>query len=96
MELLYMLMQDRALRRERRIRDRLDPLALHDNELLKHYKFPRHELIQLIEELDPFLQRRTRRSHAIPTRTQVLLALRIYGSGSFQHVIGDVSGRLFS
>ena len=89
-----MLMHDRALRRERRIRDRLDPLALNDRELLKNYKFPRHELIRLIEELDPFLQRRTRRSHAVPTRTQVLLTLRIYASGSFQHVIGDLAGRL--
>lgn len=91
-----MLMHDRALRRERRIRDRLDPLALSDMELIKKYKFPRYELIQLIEELEPILQRRTRRSHAIPTHTQVLLTLRIYASGSFQHVIGDSAGRLFS
>ena len=94
MELIYMVMYDRALKR--RIRDRLDPLALSDQELIRHYRFPRCELIRLIEELEPFLQRRTRRSHAIPTRTQVLMALRIYASGSFQHVIGDVSGMWFS
>ncbi|KAG0714047.1 putative nuclease HARBI1 [Chionoecetes opilio] len=81
----------RALRRERRFRDRLDLLALTDQELMKHYRFPRHELIELIEELVPQLRRRTRRTRAIPPHTQVLLALRILASGSFQHVIGDTT-----
>ena len=86
-------LEARALRRERKFRDCLDPLALSDRELLKHYRFPRHELILLIEELTPLLQRRTRRGHAIPPHTQVLIALRVYASGSFQHVIGDTSGK---
>ncbi|KAG0710250.1 putative nuclease HARBI1 [Chionoecetes opilio] len=59
---------------------------------MKHYRFPRHELIELIEELEPQLRRRTRRTRAIPPHTQVLLALRILASGSFQHVIGDTTG----
>ena len=64
------IFHDRALRQERRFRDRFDPLALSDQELIAHYRFPRHELINLIEEMDPFL-RRTRRSQAIPTHTSV-------------------------
>ncbi|XP_050709509.1 putative nuclease HARBI1 [Eriocheir sinensis] len=43
-------------------------------------------------ELQPQLERRTRRSQALPTHTQVLLALRFLASGSFQHVIGDTAG----
>lgn len=96
MELLIAIAYDRAMRRERRFLDRLDPLALSDEELIRHYRFPRRELMLLIRELEPQLQRRTRRVHAIPTHTQVLMALRILASGSFQHVIGDVCGRFLS
>ena len=96
MEFIYALLHDRALRRERRFRDRLDHLSLTDEELISHYRFPRQDLIQLIEELDPYLQRRTKRVHAVPTHTQVLATLRALASGSFQHVIGDIAGRLFS
>ena len=54
MEVFYALWYDRALRRERRrFRDRLDPLALSDTELIKNYRFPRHELLQLFKEMDP-------------------------------------------
>ena len=92
-EIIVAIFHDRALRRERRYRDRLDPLALSDQELITHYRFPRHELINLIEELDPYLRKRTRRSQAIPTHTQVLMTLRILASGSFQHVMRETIGK---
>ena len=41
MELLIALAYDRAMRRERRFLDRLDPLALSDEELMRYYRFPR-------------------------------------------------------
>ena len=94
-EMIVAIFHDRALRRERRFRDRLDPLALSDQELIAHYGFPRHELINLIEEVNPYLRRRTRRSQAIPTHTHthVLMTLRMLASGSFEHVIGDTAGK---
>ena len=92
-EISVAIFHDQALRRERRYRDRLDSLALSDQELIAHCRFPRHELIQLIEELDPYLRRMTRWSQAIPTQTQVLMRLRMLASGSFQHVIGDTAGK---
>ena len=55
-EISVAIFHDQALRRERRYRDRLDSLALSDQELIAHCRFPRHELIQLIEELDPYLR----------------------------------------
>ena len=90
MAAILAILHDRAHRRVRRYRD---PLALNDQELIAHYRFPRHELIHLIEGLDPYLRRRTRRVHAIPTQTQVLMTLMMLASGSFQHVIGDTAGK---
>ena len=94
MDFVAAYLAGRALRRERRFRDRLDLVALSDNELMKKYRFPRQELILFIEEMDPHLRRMTRRSHALPTHTQVLLALRLLASGSFQDVIGDTAGKI--
>ncbi|XP_063600699.1 putative nuclease HARBI1 [Penaeus indicus] len=91
MELVAAYLQGRALQRERHYRDPLDPLHVNDNQLLRYYRFPRHEILWLCEVLDPYL-RRTRRSHAVPTHTQVLVALRFYASGTFQSVIGDSCG----
>ena len=45
----------------------------------------------MIETLDPILKI-TRRSHVIPTSTQVLAALRFYASGSLQSVVADTVG----
>ncbi|MPC58997.1 putative nuclease HARBI1 [Portunus trituberculatus] len=78
----------RALRRERRFRDRLDPLTLSDGELLLTYRFSRQELILRFKEMEPLL-RRTRRSHTLLVHTHVLLALSVFASDSFQGVIGD-------
>ncbi len=82
----------RGLRRERRFKDHLDPLHHSSEDLLRHYRFPRHEILELCEELERFIGRPTQRSHAIPVHTQVLMSLRFYASGTFQNVIGDVAG----
>ena len=92
MELLVAYDHDRALRRERVYKDHLDPLDISDEQLLKNYRFPRCEIINLIENLDPLLKRNTQRSHALQTSTQVLVALRFYASGTFQNVIADTAG----
>ncbi|XP_063845248.1 uncharacterized protein LOC135091495 [Scylla paramamosain] len=92
MEITFAYFHVYALRQERDFQDPLDPLALSDNELMLKYRFPRQELILLFEEMQPQLERRTRRSQALPTRTQVLLALRLFASESFQNFIGDTAG----
>lgn len=89
--LLWALEQDR-LRRERVFKDRLDPLDVNDEYLLRYYRFPRHEILQLCEEIGPDICRPTNRTHAIPVHTQVLVALRFYASGSFQSVLSDTVG----
>ncbi|XP_047488147.1 putative nuclease HARBI1 [Penaeus chinensis] len=92
MELMAAYLHDRVLQRERHYRDPLDPSDVKDSQLLRYYRFPRHEILWLCEVLDPYLRRRKRRSHAVPTHTQVLVALRFYASGTFQNVIGDSCG----
>ncbi|XP_050726940.1 putative nuclease HARBI1 [Eriocheir sinensis] len=81
-----------SLRRERVFRDRLNPLDISDDLLLTHYRLPRHEILQLCEEIGPHIHRPTNRAQAIPVHTQVLVALRFYASGKFQNVVGDAAG----
>ncbi|VDI31307.1 Hypothetical predicted protein [Mytilus galloprovincialis] len=83
---------DRFFRRERVFLDRYNPLDRPDDFLLRAYRFPRHKIIELCNELRPDLEKATLRSHSIPVELQVLSALRFYASGSFQNVIGDVFG----
>jgi hypothetical protein len=92
MELLFAYEYQRALRRERVYKDPLDFLHIADEELIRNYRLPRHEIINLILEFEPQLKRNTLRSHAIPVSTQILVALRFYASGSFQNVVADSSG----
>ncbi|CAL4082538.1 unnamed protein product [Meganyctiphanes norvegica] len=83
---------ERGLYRERVFEDPLDLLHISDENLLRDYRFPRREIIDLINELDPYLQRATNRSQPIPTCTQVLVALRYFASGTFQSEIGEEQG----
>lgn len=46
----------------------------------------------LCEELRHDLRRKTARGHALSVESQVLTALRYFGSGSFQLVTGDIIG----
>ena len=75
---------DRAMERERVFKDPLDPLYISDTELLKYYRFPRHELQDIIVMLEPDLKRDTNRNHVIPVASQELVALRFYASGCFK------------
>ena len=78
MELIVALAHDRVLRRERVFRDRLDPLSVSDEHLLRYYRFPRRDIIWLCQELQQDIGRVTRRTYAVPTHTSVLLALRFF------------------
>jgi hypothetical protein len=88
--LVMNLLERNSMRKQRKFRDRENPFDFEDNILLLKYRFPRHALMAIIEKFRPFLTRKTLRSNAIPVHLQVLVALRFYASGSFQHVTGDV------
>ena len=81
------------MRRERIFRDRENPLdCLEDNALYVRYRFWRHELVEIVQELKPEIEHRTQRNHAVSSENQVLLALRFYATGAFQNLIGDSLG----
>ena len=84
---------NRAMRRERIFRDRSNPLdAMSDEELISKYRLNRECIFNLVEELNDDLKSPTRRNYALPSYLQVLTALRFYGTGSFQAVVGDTHG----
>mgnify|MGYP000225442310 CR=1 FL=1 len=68
--------EQRALRRERVFRDRLNPLeSMDDIELINRYRFPRHVIIDIVSKVEGYVTRPTRRVHAIPTHIQVYVYL---------------------
>ena len=84
---------ERALRRERVLRDRTNPLDIYDDgnllyddrELIERFSFYRAGKCDLIEELSPLLQHPIDRNGASPPAMQLLIALRFYANGSFQN-----------
>ena len=81
-----------AMRRERSFCDRSDPLdAMSDEELISKYRLNRECIFNLVEELND-LKSPMRRNYALLSYLQVLTALRFYGTGSFQAVVGDTHG----
>lgn len=82
-----------SIRKDRVFRDRSHPLDIYDDaELIRRYRMPRHCILDLIDTLSTDLEPPTMRSHSIPASLQIFAALRYYATGSFQQVIGDISG----
>ena len=74
-------------------RDRNNPLDyMGDHELLNKFRMNRDTIFQICEELKDDLERPTKRNFSLPVSMQVTLALRFYGTGSFQSVIADSNG----
>ncbi|XP_072047331.1 LOW QUALITY PROTEIN: putative nuclease HARBI1 [Amphiura filiformis] len=81
---LHMVINQRALRRERVFRDRSHPLdKWNDHDMYKKYRFTRLACINIIDLLSDELQHLTERNHALPPSLQVFIALRFYGKGSY-------------
>lgn len=65
---------DRALRRERVFRDRINPLDRYtDVDLVARYRFPQREILLLTDLVNDTVQHPTSRSCAIPVCIQVSL-----------------------
>ena len=59
---------------ERVYRDRSNYLfTLDDKDLIERYRFPRHVIERLINDVQPLIMRPTYRAHAVPVHTQVHL-----------------------
>ena len=83
----------RRRRVPRIIRDRRNPLDfMCDQELIGKYRLDRAAITDLCATLYDDLQHPTGRSSFLCVSLQVVIALRYYGTGSFQAVTGDVHG----
>ena len=83
MAALMNVLQDAALRRERVVRDRSNPLELYDDQdIFIKYRFNREGVMFIIDLLTNELEHPTKRSHALSAPLQVFIALRLYATGS--------------
>ncbi|KAK7095808.1 putative nuclease HARBI1 [Littorina saxatilis] len=77
----------RVFRRHRVFRDRTHPLEVLDNrEVFTRFRFPRHFILELTDEICDDIEFPNRRQGAL------LLTLRFYATGTLQNVIGDLFG----
>ena len=91
--LIHRLYNERAFRRERIIRDRINPLDIYnDEELIERFRFCRRDLYELVDELSPDLEFVSDHNAALPPTLQLLIALRFYANGAFQNTVGDMIG----
>nr|AAI53379.1 Zgc:162945 [Danio rerio] len=79
----------RALRRERVIRDVQNPLAFSDEHLYERYRFSAEGMLYLCRLLEPHIKNPTRRSHATTVPQMICIALRFFTSGTFLYEVGD-------
>ncbi len=87
-------LENRALRRERVFKERADLFSESTEWLLSRYRFPKDILIDLCRDLQPMLERETKRTKAIPVHIQLLSTLGFLATGTFQREIGDICGIL--
>ena len=82
-------------RRPRVYRNRPIQLAdtFTDDEIRDRYRFNRDSIYAIANFVREDLERPTRRNHAMSVEEQTCIGLRFLACGSFQQVIGDISGR---
>ncbi|ODM87090.1 putative nuclease HARBI1 [Orchesella cincta] len=91
-EIAFILENRRAIRRERVLRDREDPLAYSDDELIKRFRFPKAEILELFQLIRPNLRNRFSRNQPLIPIMELCAALRFYAKGAFQQDNGDTLG----
>ena len=83
----------RNLRRNRLFRDRMNPLDTYDDvELYDKFRFRRHDILEIVDELRDDLEYPETRQGSLPATLQVLVALRMYATGCFQNLVADTIG----
>ena len=93
LRLIHRLYNERALRRERVVRDRTNPLDVYnDEELIQRFRFSRVEIFSLVNELSDDLSFQTDRNAVLTPTLQLLLALLFYANGAFQNTMVDMIG----
>ena len=83
----------RNLRRNRIFRDRRNPLEIFDDtELYSKFRFRRHDILRIVDELRNDLEYPVTRQGSLPAASQVMVALRMYATGCFQNLVAETIG----
>jgi nuclease HARBI1 len=78
------------LRKERRLKDRLNPLEIYsDLECIQRFRFDRQGIVEICELIKSDIQRPTKRVKALPPILIICTALRFYAQGAFYRATGD-------
>uniref|UniRef100_A0A672HG15 Putative nuclease HARBI1 n=1 Tax=Salarias fasciatus TaxID=181472 RepID=A0A672HG15_SALFA len=83
---------NRAFRRERVFKDRADLFSESSEWLLSKYRFPKDVLMDLCCDVQPMLERETKRSNPIPAHVQLMSTLGCLANGTFQREMADIYG----
>lgn len=88
---LYIYLQQRQnIRRERLLRDRLNPLEFYDNlEFRNLFRFNKDHVQDLTQALLPHIDYETGKNSALPPIHQVCIGLRFLATGCFQLTLGS-------
>lgn len=90
---LMLMLQDRALRRERLFRDRKNPFDIYSQEEFRtRYRLSKDCTQILINEVRNVLQPGTLRNNSVSPEIQLFIFLRFLASGQFYNALGDLHG----
>lgn len=79
--------------RSREYKSRMNPLeTLSEEDFYDRYRFPKHVVIDLCDDLRRPLERISHRGQSLSVELQVCTALRYYCQGGFLPVLGDLHG----
>ena len=91
--ILQLVQMNRALRRERHMRDHANPFeSFSDEEFFNRFRFHKQTTVFIIELINDDIDPETERGSSLPGYLQVLITLRFFATGSFQITVGDLSG----
>lgn len=83
----------RSQLRNRRLKDRSNPFEEFDDEQFSaRFRFPKSSIIHFISLIEEKLPTSYSHSLTVPSWLQVLIAMRFYGTGAQQILVGDYAG----
>ena len=89
--LLYYYQQQNGIRRERIIKDRLNPLEEFDDAQVKTLlSFEKRNILKLCAALHPNIGHQNYKGAALPTTLQVCLSLNYFATGTFQNQVAKL------
>ena len=87
------MMNGRVERVRRTFRERVSTLEnMRNEEVVSRYRLDKEAISEVLDVIAADIQHKTKKSHATPAITQLLVALRFFATGTFQSVVGDLHG----